>query len=90
MMEILSTFAALSMAGTVILSLLPEGSIKRTAAMVTGLLTLMCWAEGIAGLMDIELSASMPESVLAPTSVSVDESARDAALALEAMWEDTP
>ena len=43
MMELLTTFAAFSMAGTVLLSLLPEGGIKRTAGLAVGLLTLMCW-----------------------------------------------
>ena len=37
-MHLLATFAAFSMAGTVLLSLLPEGGIKRTAAMAVGLL----------------------------------------------------
>lgn len=89
-MELLTTFAALSMAGTVILSLLPEGGIKRTASMAVGLLTLICWAEGIAALFGIELSADMPESALVPTAITVQEAAAEAAVRLEFQWEGTP
>lgn len=90
MMQTIVTFAALSMAGTVILSLLPEGGIKRTAGMAVGLLTLMCWAEGIAALLGIELSASTPLTALVSTSINVDEAAQEAAAALSAVWEAAP
>ncbi len=87
MMKLLGTFAALSMAGTVILSLLPEGGLKRTAGMAVGLLTLMCWAEGIASLLDISLSFEAPGSLLSPTAVCVEEAAQEAASALGELWE---
>lgn len=90
MMQTLVSFAALSMAGTVILSLLPEGGLKRTAGMAIGLLTLMCWAEGIATLLGFELSLAAPSTVLLPTAVSVEEAAHDAAAALSAAWEVSP
>ena len=90
MMELLSTFAALSMAGTVILSVLPEGGIKRTAGMAVGLLTLMCWVEGITGLLGVDVSSGMPETVLAPTAVSIEEASGNASAALERIWEGAP
>lgn len=90
MMELLSTFAALSMAGTVVLSLLPEGGVKRTAAFAVGLLTLMCWAEGIAALLGFELTVSAPSTALAPTTVTVDTAAQEASAALSSMWEVSP
>ena len=90
MMELLTTFAALSMVGTVILSLLPEGGIKRTASMAVGLLTLICWAKGIAALFDIEPSADMPESALVSTALTVQEAAAEAAVRLASQWEGTP
>lgn len=90
MMELLSTFAALSMAGTVVLSVLPQGGMKRTAGMVVGLLTLMCWVEGIAGLIGLDALFTVPVTALAPTSVSVEDAARTAEAVLESMWEGTP
>lgn len=90
MMRLLTTFAALAMAGTVLLSLLPEGGIKRTAGMAVGLLTLMCWAEGIAALLGIDLSAEAPTTALVPTAVSVQAAESEAASALASIWEDTP
>ncbi len=72
MMQTLATFAALSMAGTVLLSLLPEGGMKRTAGMAVGLLTLLCWAEGIASLLGIELAMDAPSTALTPTAYSME------------------
>lgn len=89
-MQMLVTFAALSMAGTVVLSLLPEGGLKRTAGMAVGLLSLMCWAEGIAGLLGIDLTAAVPTSILAPTAVSVEDAEAAASAALAGLWEVAP
>lgn len=89
-MQLLVTFAALSMAGTVVLSLLPEGGLKRTAGMAVGLLSLMCWAEGIAELLGIELSANLPATLLAPTSVSVEDAQEAATAAVASLWEVVP
>ncbi len=90
MMQTLATFAALSMAGTVILSLLPEGGLKRTAGMAVGLLTLMCWADGIASLLGIDLNADTPSTALAPTAVTVTDASAEAAASLFAPREDVP
>lgn len=90
MMKLLTTFAALSIVGTVILSLLPEGTVKRTAGMAIGLISLMCWAEGVAALLDIDLTTELPATVFAPTSVSIRTTAEDAAASLAARWEAAP
>lgn len=90
MTQLLGRFAALSMVGTVLLSLLPAGGMKRTAAFAVGLLTLMCWAEGIAALLNVQLDVSQPASVLSSTDVSVEQAASTAADALAARWEDMP
>lgn len=82
MLRLLASFAALSMAGTLLLSLLPEGGMKRTASLVIGLLTLMCWTEGIAMLFDLELQLSVPNTVLTSTHITVDSIAADAAASL--------
>ena len=74
----------------VLLSLLPSGGMKRTAAFAVGLLTLVCWAEGVAALLNIDLEVHPPASVLTSTAVSVEEAATAAANALAANWEGTP
>ena len=90
MTQLLGRFAALSMVGTVLLSLLPSGGMKRTAAFAVGLLTLVCWAEGVAALLNIDLEVHPPASVLTSTAVSVEEAATAAANALSAHWEELP
>lgn len=88
MMHTLATFAALSMAGTVLLSLLPEGGMKRTAGMAVGLLTLLCWVEGVASLLGIELAIAAPSTALTPTAYSMQAAA--AAEALSVLGEAAP
>ena len=83
MMPLLTTFAALSMAGTVLLSLLPEGGMKRTASLAVGILSLLCWAEGIAGLLEIDLAAELPATVLTSTALTLEEASADAVAALQ-------
>ncbi len=90
MMDLLGTFAALSLAGTAVLSLLPEGGLKRTASMAVGLLMLLCWAEGIASLLGLSIPDISEGQALAPTSVSVENAAREASAALHEIWEVEP
>lgn len=90
MTQLLGRFAAFSMIGTVMLSLLPSGGMKRTAAFAIGLLTLVCWAEGLAELLNIHLVVQPPASVLTSTAVSIEQTAATAADTLFTRWEDTP
>ena len=90
MLDILSTFAALSMAGTVLLSLLPDGGLKRTAGLAVGLLTIMCWAEGISRLLRIPFPSNAPGDVLIPTSWNVDAAIVQANVLLTHQWEAMP
>ena len=90
MLQALSTFTALSMAGTVILSLLPEGGVQRTAALVLSLLTLLCWAEGIATLLGLSFPVQDAASPLVPTAFSVESAADEAAASLSERWDATP
>ena len=90
MSQALGRFAALSMVGTVLLSLLPAGGMKRTAAFAVGLFTLMCWAESIAALLVIQLDVPQSDTVLSSTAVSVEQAAITAIEALNARWEGAP
>ncbi len=80
-MRILQSFAALSLASGAMMALLPEGSLRKTAGMVVGLLMLLCWAEGIAELLGHPIDPSLPATILAPTAADVEQTAQ-AALAL--------
>lgn len=90
MMQTLASFAALSMAGTVLLSLLPDGGLRRTAAMVIGLMTLMCWAEDILALFGRELPTVTASGALSPTSLTLQSMEEDALSAVSARWEASP
>lgn len=83
MMQFLTTFVALSMVTSVLLTLLPEGGIKRTAGMAMGLLTLLCWAESIATLLNIDWNADFPTSVLSSTAITLETAATGALTALQ-------
>ena len=89
-MQMLANFAAMSLIGTVLLSLLPEGSMKRTAAMAIGLLTLLCWAEGIADLLGWQHDIKTPETALVPAAITIEDMACSAAADLHARWEASP
>lgn len=56
MFNLLYQFAALTLISGLLLTLLPEGGLRRTATMVVGLLTLLLWADGLAGVF-----ASLPD-----------------------------
>lgn len=90
MLDTLMTFAALSMAGTAMMSFLPESGLKRTTGLVIGLLTIMCWTEGIAGLLGISITAAFPESILVPTAYNVETAVLQATEMLEYQWGASP
>ena len=83
MMHLLTHFAAFAMASTVLLSLLPEGGMKRTAGMAVGLLILLSWAEGIGALLNIKLTANFPASVLTSTMISLQDASSNALAVLQ-------
>ena len=59
MMRLLGGFAALSLISGALSALLPEGSLRRTAAMAIGLMMLIYWASGLE-----EMARSLPEALL--------------------------
>ena len=62
-----------------LLMLLPEGSLRRTAALVMGLLLTLCWAEGLATLIRLPDSGTLPDTALSATGTSVQTAIEDAA-----------
>lgn len=90
MLRALTSFAALSMAGTVILSLLPEGGTRRTASLVISLMTLLCWAEGIAGLIGLPFPDFADTNALMPTSFSMEHAADETTAKLSERWNASP
>ena len=90
MLELLRTFAALSMMAGIVTSLLPDGGLRRTAGMLIGLLMLLCWAEGLTALLHLPEELPTPASVFTPTAGSLDASASAAQAMLAARWEVLP
>lgn len=90
MLTALVSFAALSMAGTVLLSVLPEGGTRRTASLVISLVTLLCWAEGVAALIGLPFPYFAAENALVPTDFSVEHAADETAAMLAERWDPSP
>lgn len=76
-MALLKTFATLALISSALLVLLPEGSLRRTAALVMGLLLTLCWAQGLLGLIQLPPGSDMPDTVLSSTGVTVQQIADD-------------
>lgn len=83
-MELIRSFAALSLACGAALLLLPEGSLRRTASLAMGLVLALCWLQGLMGLFRLNLDVDAPETILAPSAASPDASAALSALASHA------
>lgn len=67
-MEWLHPFIALALCCSVVTTLLPEGSLKRTAALVIGLMLTLCWAECLAGLFRWPEPDTTSAAILTPTA----------------------
>lgn len=63
-MEWLHPFIALTLCCGLVLSLLPEGSLRRTAALVLGLMVTLCWADSLAALFHWPSLPEPPATVL--------------------------
>lgn len=90
-MELLKRFAILTLAAGMILSLLPEGSLRRTASMAAGLMMLLFWADGISAILNSAMVLSVPEAPLTPltsTGSDVTQAAATAAQRLQHLLED--
>lgn len=90
MLTLLESFAALTLVTSLVLTLLPEGTLRRTAAMVAGLLLLMHWSEGLVSLLKLPQSQPAPTAVLSTTGTSLDWLVRSAGAAVTRVWEESP
>lgn len=93
MLELLKQFAVMTVAAGMMLSLLPEGGVRRTASMAAGLMMLLFWAEGVGKLLESAgslLIPGTPETPLASTGSGVEQAAASAAQTLHSLWEGTP
>lgn len=52
------------------LSLLPEGGLRRTSALVLGLVITLCWADGLLSLLHLPALPDMPATALVETGYS--------------------
>ena len=93
MMDLLKQFAALSLICSLLLTLLPEGTIRRTAAMAVGLLLLLCWSEGLFILWDQQRAlpaAQLQATSLAPTGLQLECLTESTSKLLQDQWEESP
>lgn len=90
MMELLNRFAAFSLASGVLLTLLPEGTLHKTARMVVGLMILMLWAQGLHDLIRLPQESAAPSTILTTSSMSLEECVEEAAAQYSHTTEDTP
>ena len=72
-MSLLKTFATLALISGALLVLLPEGSLRRTAALVMGLMLTLCWAQGLMALLRLPEGGDLPDTALSPTGVTVQQ-----------------
>lgn len=82
MLSLLNQFAALSLTSGMLMTLIPEGSMRKTAGMVVGLLILLCWSEGITALVNQAAaidSPAPPDTALSATSFNAEVAWADAA-----------
>ena len=78
MMDLLKCFSTLALIAGALLTLLPEGSIRKTAALAFGLMLTLCWVEGMLQLWQPEHSAPIPAAILQNTSLSLAQAEADA------------
>jgi len=90
MMHLLQSFASLALLSGVLLTLLPEGSLRRTASMAVGLLMLTLWADGLSALLMRPETVSNPApNLLTSTGADLTTASESAQKALRTIWEDT-
>lgn len=77
-MELLKTFATLALIAGALMTLLPEGAMRRTAALVIGLMMMLFWAEGLLNLLQWPSLPPTPDTPLAVTGASVGQAEEEA------------
>lgn len=69
-MELLRPFITLSLCCGLVLTLLPEGGLRRTAALVMGLIVTLCWMDGVLQLLELPAAFPTPAAALVQTGYS--------------------
>lgn len=81
-MDWLHPFIALTLCCGVILTLLPDGSLRRTAALVIGLMMTLCWADSLSTLFKWPSITQTSGSMLTDTGWHANEALADDARTL--------
>lgn len=76
-MELILPFAALSMCCAAAISLLPEGSLRKTAMLAMGILLVAVWAEGLSGILSPPTAMDAPDTVLTDVAFAPSSSAQE-------------
>ena len=83
-MELIRSFAALSLVCGAALLLLPEGSLRRAASLAMGLMLALFWLQGLTKLLRLPQLAQAPATILAPSAAAPDAASALSALATHA------
>lgn len=89
MIELLRTFSTLALISGAVLTLLPEGSLRKTAALALGLMITLCWAQGLMNMLDLPEASPSSASALAPTFLSLADAEAEVLAAMQAAAEVT-
>lgn len=69
-MDWLHPFIALTLCCGLVLTLLPEGGLRRTCALVLGLIMTLCWADSLLELLSLPALPETPATILVETGYS--------------------
>lgn len=89
MIDLLRAFSTLTLISSAVLILLPEGSLRKTASLVLGLMITLCWAQGLMDMLDLPDFSPDSTSALASTSLSLADAEAEALAAMRAAAEVT-
>ena len=81
-MDWLHPFVALTLCCGLVLTLLPEGTLRRTAALVIGLMLTLCWADSVLALLHLPPLPDLPDTALTMTGYDAQRAWEDYASTL--------
>ena len=73
LMEPLKAFSALAMVTSAVLTLLPEGTLRKTVSMAAALMMMLLWAEGLSGYLPPGWNAAPAGECLMDTGVTLSD-----------------
>lgn len=72
MIDLLRAFSTLSLISGAILTILPDGSLRKTAALTLGLMLMLCWVQGLTDILRLPQADFSQSSALSATALSLN------------------